>query len=75
MRFHDAMLEMESLFGALIKLSQNRARYIYEHQGLQVHPNDMRPPGADELRLGVSYASPIGIRRTVKRILTEIGVE
>ncbi|RME76846.1 MAG: hypothetical protein D6776_00520 [Planctomycetota bacterium] len=74
-RFNDAMLEMESLFGALIKLSQNRSRYIYEHQGLAVDANDARPPGADELRLGVSLASPIGIRRTVKRILTEIGLE
>jgi hypothetical protein len=74
LRFHDQVLEMEALFGALIKLSQNRASYLYEAQGLQVHPNDMRPQGADELRLGVSYASPVGIRRTVNRVLTEIGI-
>lgn len=73
-KFHDAWLELEELCSTLLRLSQERSKYLYERNGLPVAQSDLRPPGGDVLRLGPSAPSPAGIRRGLERILRQVGL-
>lgn len=73
-RYGDAMLKLEELFGLLGKFSQNRSRELYEINGLPVPAQDAEGAAMDVLKFGGGKVTLGTIEQVARKVVREVGL-
>ncbi|MFC1706803.1 hypothetical protein ACFL59_08280, partial [Planctomycetota bacterium] len=74
-KFHDAILHLEELLSMTLKLSQGRSTILYEKNSLPIAATDKELEGKDIIRFPTRGASPAALRKIIRKIEREVGIE